>query len=205
VRQASKATRESWNRHWAEREPPDSAEPHPHLRAAAASLAPGRALDLACGLGRNAVWLAERGWQVTAVDFSEVAIEHARRLAEASGVSVEWTVGDLRAYDPERGAFDLVLLFFLHVPAVERNALLHKAVAAVAPGGTFLLAAHDRRNLAEGARGPKNPEVLYSPEDVLPELEDLEVELAQQVLRAVETPEGERVMVDALVRARRPG
>jgi SAM-dependent methyltransferase len=196
--------RAAWDRRYAEREPDLVATPHVHLAEAAERLPPGRALDLACGAGRNAVWLAERGWAVTAVDFSPVAIASARALAARSGVGVAWTVADLLDFEPAPRAYDLVLVFFLHLPPAERDAVLRKAVAAVAPGGTFLLAAHDRRNLAEGHHGPRDPEVLYGAEDVVPLLDGLEVARAERVYRPIETPEGRAVMVDAVVRATRP-
>ncbi len=196
--------RAAWDRRYSEREPDLVATPHVHLAEAAERLPPGRALDLACGAGRNAVWLAERGWAVTAVDFSPVAIASARALAARSGVGVAWTVADLLDFEPAPRAYDLVLVFFLHLPPAERDAVLRKAVAAVAPGGTFLLAAHDRRNLAEGHHGPRDPEVLYGAEDVVPLLDGLEVARAERVYRPIETPEGRAVMVDAVVRATRP-
>ena len=82
-------------------------------------LAPGRALDLACGSGRNAVWLAEQGWTVTGVDFSDVALEQARGLAAERGVEVEWLDADLREWVPDPGAFDLVVVLYLQLPAEE--------------------------------------------------------------------------------------
>lgn len=195
--------RNQWNEHYTERDPPATADPHARLEPELASLAPGRALDLACGFGRNAVWLAGHGWEVTSVDFSDVAIAAAQRLAGTVGVQVDWVVADLLEYVPEQRAFDLVLLFFLHLPPVERDAVIDRAAAAVAPGGTFLLAAHDRRNHVEGHHGPKDPAVLYSAEDVVPRLDGFEIERAERITRAIDTPEGERAMVDALVRARR--
>ncbi len=200
---AARMTREHWNEHYAGREPPEAAEPHARLEPEAAMLRPGRALDLACGFGHNAVWLAGRGWTVTGVDFSDVAIEAARELARSGDVEVDWVVADLLAYLPEQRAFDLVLLFFLQLPQPERDTVIERAAAAVAPGGTFLLAAHDRRNLAEGWKGPRDPAVLYSAGDVVPLLAGFEIERAETIVRPIETPEGARTMVDALVRARR--
>lgn len=166
-------------------------------------LAPGRALDLACGEGRNAVWLAEQGWQVTGVDFSEVAIEKARRLATARKVEVEWLVADLLQFQLPSEAFELVLLFYLQLPAAERQQIVRAAADAVAPGGTLLLVAHDSRNLEQGYGGPKEPDVLYTAEEVIADLNGLEVERAELVERPVDAPEGERVALDALVRAHR--
>lgn len=200
--------REEWNRRYGERELVWTAEPNRFVVAETADLAPGAALDLACGEGRNAVWLAERGWRVTGVDFSDVAIAKARALAERRGVEGEWVVADLVGYRPEPGAFDLVLLLYLQVPEDERRPVVRAAAEAVASGGTFLLVAHDRRNLEDGHGGPQYPEVLYTPEEVVADLagiDGIDVERAELVRRPVATAEGERVALDALVRASRAG
>ena len=196
---------EDWNRRYADTELLWTARPNRFLVAETESLPPGRALDLACGEGRNAVWLAERGWRTLGVDFSDVAIGKAQQLAAARGVECEWHIGDLTGYEPEPDAFDLVLLFYLQVPAVERTSIVRKAAAAVAPGGTFLLVGHDLRNLDTGYGGPKDPGVLYRAEDVAADLGGTGLELvrAGPVDRPVETADGERVAIDALVRARR--
>ncbi len=183
-----------------------TAEPNRFLVAEASGLPAGRALDLACGEGRNAVWLAERGFEVTGVDFSAVAIEKARGLAAARGVTGEWVAADLLAYRPEPRAYDLVIVFYLQVPEADRRPILRAAGEAVAPGGTFLLVAHDSSNLAEGYGGPQDAAVLYTAADVAADLEGsgLEIVRADRVDRPVETDGGERVALDALVRARRP-
>ncbi|HKI93633.1 MAG TPA: class I SAM-dependent methyltransferase [Gaiellaceae bacterium] len=195
---------ETWNRRYAGRELIWTAEPNRFLVAEAGDLSPGRALDLACGEGRNAIWLAERGWRVTGVDFSEVALEKAGRLAASRGVEAEWIPADLLAYAPEPNVFDLVICFYLQVPAAERSAVVRAAATGVAPGGTFLLVAHDLANLEHGHGGPQEPAVLYTAEDVVADLDGLEIVKAERVDRPVETPEGERIALDVLVRAVRP-
>ena len=192
----------AWDRRYAEKELVWSAAPNRFLVAETAGLEPGRALDLACGEGRNAIWLAERGWRATALDFSEVAIDKARRIAAARGVEVDWRVADVLVHEPEPRAFDLVLLFYLQLARDELQAAVACAAGAVAPGGTFLLVAHHSRNLEEGWGGPQDPAVLYGAEDVAPALEGLEVERGEAVLRPVE--EEGATAVDVLVRARRP-
>lgn len=191
-----------WDRRYAEKELVWSAGPNRFLVAEAAELPPGRALDLACGEGRNALWLAGRGWDVTAVDFSAVAVEKGRQIAAQRGLELDWTVADLLAYAPEPQSYDLVILFYLQLAAGELRPVVEKAARAVAPDGTFLLVAHDSRNLTEGWGGPQDPAVLYRPEDVVAALDGLEVERAEAVLRPVE--EAGATAVDALVRARRP-
>lgn len=193
--------RTDWDRKHAAAELLFGAEPNRFLVAEVAGLPSGHALDLGCGAGRNAVWLAERGWRVTGVDFSEVAIAKARRLAESRGVTVDWLVADLLDYEAERGAFDLVLYLYVQLPADERRLVLARAAGAVAPGGTFLVVGHHLANLTEGWGGPSNPAVLFTERDVAAELPGLRVEKADRVLRPVETDAGPADAVDALVRA----
>lgn len=167
----------------------------------------GRALDLACGEGRNAVWLAQRGWTVTGVDFSAAGLAKAQRLAESRGVRAEWVHADLVEYRPAVRAFELVIVFYLQVAPRTRSPVLAAAADAVAAGGMFLLVAHDSSNIAEGHGGPQDPAVLYTAEDVVADLggSELTVERAERVPRPVATPQGEGIALDALVRARRPG
>ncbi len=197
--------RDDWNSRYAGEELIWTATPNRFLVAETADLPAGRALDLACGEGRNAVWLATRGWRVTGVDFSEVALEKARKLAEAAGVEGEWIAGDLRHYRPEPRAFDLAILFYLQVPEADRRAAVRAAAEAVAPGGTLLLVAHDSANLADGYGGPRDPAVLYAAGDVVADLDGagLRIEKAERVERPVETETGTRVALDVLVRATR--
>ena len=163
-------------------------------------LEPGRAVDLACGEGRNALWLAARGWTVTGVDFSAVAIDKARTL-DAEG-SVEWTVADATAYDGE--GMDLALLCYLQLPEDERRAAVVAAARSLAPGGTLLVVAHDSRNLTDGIGGPQYADRLYTAADVAADLDGtgLVVERAEEVLRPVAG--ADRPAIDALLRAVRP-
>ena len=195
----------AWDRRYAERELVWTSQPNRFLVAEVAALPPGRALDVACGEGRNAVWLAEQGWQVTGVDFSEVGLEKARGLAELRGVGARGVAADLLDYTPEPRAFDLVLVIYLQVPAAQRRAIVRGVAEGVAPGGLFVLVGHDSSNLEHGHGGPQNPDVLYTASDVAGDLEGsgLEIERAEAVERPVDTPDGERVALDALVRARR--
>jgi SAM-dependent methyltransferase len=196
--------RDDWNARYAQKELLWTAEPNRRFAAEVEGLAPGRALDVACGEGRNAVWLAERGWRVTGVDFSDVAIEKAAALAAARGVEVEWVVDDVVASAPERGAFDLVAVLYLQLPHDELAAALRHAARALAPGGTIVVLGHDSTNLTDGYGGPKDQAVLFTPEDVVGELGGLAVERAEKVRRTVPLDGGEAVAVDALVRAGRP-
>jgi len=202
----SEPSRERWNRRWAgEERVHASTAPSRFLVAEVADLRPGTALDLACGAGRNAGWLVGQGWRVTAVDFSGVALRMARSLAAERAVDAEWIEADVIAWTPPARAYDLVCVFYLQLPASERPSALAHAAAAVRPGGTLLVVGHDLLNLTEGWGGPTQPDVLFTPDDVVAEIGDLRIEKALRVRRTVEEPGASREAIDALVRAtRRP-
>jgi SAM-dependent methyltransferase len=195
--------REDWDRRYHGTQLLWTAQPNRFVAEELGDLAPGRALDLGSGEGRNAVWLAERGWRVTAVDFSSVALDKGRGLAEARGVRVDWVLADLRGYRPEPVAYDLVLVAYLHLLPAQRAAVLRGAAAALAPRGTLLVVGHDLANLAEGVGGPRDPAVLYTPEAVAAELNGLTVNRAERVRRPVETDAGTSEAVDTLALATR--
>ena len=178
-------------------------QPNTFLVEKVEGLKPGRALDMGCGEGRNALWLAERGWSVTAVDFSEVAVERGRDWADRRGLSVEFLVADLTEFDPEPLAYDLVILFYIQLKNDDVRNILERAVGAVAKGGSLLVVAHDLDNLEHGYGGPPTPGVLYTTDLVLDSIGALSLVEAGRVKRSVATPEGEQVAIDTLVLARR--
>jgi len=192
---------EDWDRRYADSEFLWSVEPNRFVVHELANLPSGHALDLASGEGRNAVWLAERGWRVTAVDFSRAGMEKARWLADARGVTVDWVLADLREYEPEAGAYQLVLVAYLHIPPVERAAVLRGACSALAPGGELLVVGHDLTNLSDGVGGPQDPALLYTPQAIAAELPGLLVQRAEQVRRAVLVDGQAHDAIDTLVRA----
>jgi SAM-dependent methyltransferase len=181
-----------------------SAGPNATVRDLVAGTAPGRALDLACGEGRNALWLASAGWEVTGVDFSRVAVDRAGRLAAERGLAARFIHADLGEWAPPTAAFDLVLLAYLQVPAALRGTVLEAATAAVAPGGTLLWVAHDVDNLERGHGGPRDPAVLSTPEGVAAHLSGLRVTRAERIERPVDTDAGPATAIDTLVLAVRP-
>jgi SAM-dependent methyltransferase len=188
-------------------------EPNRWVVRELADLPPGRALDLAAGEGRNAVWLARRGWTVTAVDFSQVGLDKGRALAEQASSSgplaVQWVTADVVTYEPTRAGYDLVLLAYLHLPAAGRRVVLRRAAEALSSDGVLLVVGHDTTNLTEGVGGPQDASVLFTAQDVLDDLADslasgeMVVERAEAVRRTVETPTGSREAVDALARLSR--
>ena len=193
--------RHAWDERYAGTELLWKADPNRFLVRELADLAPGRALDVACGEGRNAVWLAGKGWTVTGVDFSGVALDKARRLAQQRGVTVEWVNADVVDWAPPQNEFDVVVLMYLQLPKDQRQAVHIRAAGALAVGGTLLVVAHDLSNLRDGYGGPQDPAVLFTPDDVVSDLGGLEIVRAERVRRPVTTDAGEVEAIDALVRA----
>jgi SAM-dependent methyltransferase len=175
-----------------------SAEPNVFVEDRLADRKPGVGLDLASGEGRNAIWLAERGWEMTAVDFSPVAVERGR----ANSTGVEFVVGDVLTWNPDR-SYDLVLIAYLHLPLADFEPLIRRAADWLQPGGELFMIGHDRTNIEHGVGGPQYPEVLWDVDEIVPWLEGLEVVEAGEVEREVEVDHGLAAAIDALIRARR--
>jgi SAM-dependent methyltransferase len=175
---------DAWDQRYAATELVWSREPNQFVATELADLPPGRAVDLAAGEGRNAIWLASRGWSATAVDFSQVALDKGARLAD--DLDVTWVRADATTWQPP-APVDLVVMAYFQVPAEDRRRAVRGAATMLAPGGTLLLVAHDSTNLTEGTGGPQDPAVLMSAEDVLADLEGIEVEVvrAERVAREV--------------------
>jgi len=193
--------REEWNERYGTDELVWRAEPNQFLVEEVERLTPGRALDLACGEGRNAVWLASQGWKVVGMDFSSAGLAKGRRMADERGVEVTWVEADAVSWIPPRSGFDLVVLMYLQLPYDQRRAALGHAAAALAPRGVLLVVGHDATNPTEGFGGPQDPAVLCSAEDIVGDLDGLRIERAERVERQVDTPSGAAVALDALVRA----
>lgn len=199
--------RNAWNERYRAADLVWGTEPNRFVAEVLADRVPaGRALDLACGEGRNAIWLARRGWQVTAVDLSDVAIERARKLAAAEGVEAEWVCADLTSYVPTQEAFALVVISYLQVPEDARRTVLSHAASALAPEGGLFMIGHARRNLTEGVGGPRDPAVLWEPDEIRAELEGagFRVERCEEVIRPVDQQGELREAIDVLVEASRP-
>lgn len=131
-----RVSRERWDERYAAEEAVWNPDPNALLVAELEDLAPGRALDLACGRGRNSVWLAGKGWLVTGVDFSAEGLAKARRLAADRAVEVTWVEADVVTWQPRSASFELVLVTYLHVPGEERSQVLARAQSAQLPEGS---------------------------------------------------------------------
>ncbi|MEV5648231.1 methyltransferase domain-containing protein [Nocardia sp. NPDC052254] len=167
-----------------------------------------RALDLAAGEGRHALWLATHGWDVRAVDFSQVGIDKGRtvasRLSRSVRARITWQcadVTDLPGADID-GPFELILAVYIHLPPAQRRTLLLSAAERLSPGGILLVLGHDTTNITEGQGGPQDPDILFTPDDVIADLaatEHIRVDTAHRVLRPTESGDA----IDALVVATR--
>ncbi|MFJ6028061.1 class I SAM-dependent methyltransferase [Pseudarthrobacter sp. NPDC092424] len=198
-----------------------SGRPNPQLVREAGGLRPGKALDLGCGEGADAIWLAQQGWTVTAVDVSAVALERAQShekavLARESvhaadgaiASRITWQQADLEHWRPE-GHFDLVTSQFLHSQELGWQGPLRAAAAAVKPGGTLLVVGHHPDRLPPWGAGHHNHrEMFYTGDELVRGLEldgrgwQLEVETSRE--RPVTGPDGqEAVIADVVVRATR--
>jgi trans-aconitate methyltransferase len=186
-----------------------SRQPNAQLVAEATDLPPGRALDAGCGEGADAIWLAGRGWRVTAVDFATAALRKAADHAARAGVAdgIEWLHADLTTWSPEESAYDLVSAQFVHLPqAAER--LFVRLAEAVAPGGTLLVVGHDPSDLHTHAHRDAAPERFFSAGEVAAKLDAArwEIEVAEAGPRLSKQHEGDNITVqDAVLRARRRG
>lgn len=171
-------TVEFWNQIWSTMEH-SFADFDGLLAEHAANLSPGRALDLGCGSGGNAVWLAHLGWQVTAVDFSKIAIAKGKSRAADGRVRVEFVVADVTAYRPNR-LYDLIISFYIQLWPEERGRMLSNAVNALAAGGRLLFVSHDISTPPSGW-SREDMESLTSPQEVASELTGLRIERAEVV------------------------
>ncbi len=187
-----------------------SSTPNQWVAELLGDLPPGRAVDIAAGEGRNAIWLAEQGWSVLATDFSPVAVERIRDIASTrlGGIVGRLTAAVADATDPVPGdlaGYDVVLFSYLQLPAPAWTEALRHGIEAAAPGGRVVVIAHAASNLAAGWGGPQDPRVLHDPDDVVAQVAGMPVtvESAELRRRAVDTAEGPRQALDTVVVLRR--
>ena len=195
---------EGWDRRYAARDLVFSAQPAPIIEELVSPLRPGWGLDLGCGEGRHALWLARQGWRVTAVDFSSVGLEKAKARAVALGVQIECVHADLYDYRPPPDAFDLVLLAYVHPDPARRVPMFARASEALRPGGHLVIVGRDLVDLDAGY-GPSDPERRYTTDRLAAAFPSRVVlERCEQVIRERRTAEGPRTLVDTVAWGRRP-
>ncbi|GAB2933232.1 class I SAM-dependent methyltransferase [Micromonospora polyrhachis] len=180
--------------------------PNPQLIAETGELVPGTALDAGCGEGADAIWLASRGWRVTAVDIATTALRRAQEHAETLGGEIasriDWVAADLTSWTPPDAHFDLVSTHYAH-PATSPDVLFRRLAAAVAPGGTLLVVGHHPSDhISHGA----GPEVHFTAEEIAASLDPdrWDILVAEARSRSVTDHGGREITIrDAVLRGRR--
>ncbi|MBG6216302.1 SAM-dependent methyltransferase [Arthrobacter sp. CAN_A6] len=189
---------EFWDRRYAGQHRVWSGNPNPQLVTEAQEVPPGRALDVGCGEGADAIWLAGRGWQVTGVDISPVALARAREQADLvdRGLRIEWRAEDLLSWEPEPRAYDLVSVQFMQLPSAARTPLFRRLAASVAPGGMLLIVGHHPSDLQTTAHRPRTADLFYPPEEIASLLDEgWTVTECEARPRPTTDPEGESVTI----------
>ncbi|MFJ2031163.1 methyltransferase domain-containing protein [Streptosporangium sp. NPDC087985] len=201
---------QAWEQRYRSRTAIWSGRPNPQLVAETTDLPPGTALDVGCGEGADALWLASRGWRVTAVDFSTTALRRGAEQADALGADVagriSWVHADLTAWTPDGGPFDLVSAHFMHLPGIQRQALFARLATTVAPGGTLLIVGHHISDLETTMPRTPIPDMFFTAEEVAHSLapDQWDVLVTDTRPRPAGDPEGREVTIhDAILRARR--
>ena len=188
--------RQAWDEKYSAQPALWGAEPNQFVRARLAELEPGVAVDLACGNGRNAVWLARRGWRVTGVDISTVALEQARVRGAGMDVDVDWQHADVREWAPAQPV-DLALIAYLHLPMPDLLAVLRTAGTWLRPGGRLFYVGHARSNLERGFGGPSDPAVLTEIADLAEAAAQLRVRKLGHLLRPTDAGDAIDILLDA--------
>jgi SAM-dependent methyltransferase len=197
-------TQDSWDRHYASMEQVWSGQPNHALVSETTGLQPGKALDVGCGEGADAVWLAEHGWDVTALDVSQVALERAARYAERVQVPVRWVHAGLVAASLPLGTFDLVSAQYPALLRTESHDAERTLLAAVAPGGTLLVVHHTAIDAEQARAHGFDPDDFVSPSDVATLLDDQwRIEVNETRPRNVTGGAGSHHTHDIVLRARR--
>jgi SAM-dependent methyltransferase len=199
----------AWNERYRESGRIWSGEPNPQLVAEVTGLAPGRALDVGCGEGADAIWLAQKGWDVVATDISTVALERATQHAEDTDLKaagrIEWRHVDLLSFPPEPESFELVSVQFMQLPPGPRARLFTALAASIRTGGTLLVVGHHPSDMTSGVRRPPMPDRFYTADDIARLLDtSWTVVVNEARSRRVTTPEGDEATIhDAVLLARR--
>jgi trans-aconitate methyltransferase len=195
---------QSWEERYREKTAVWSGKPNQRLVDEASELPVGTALDVGCGEGGDTLWLASRGWKVTAVDFSTVALNRAAGHLGDLAEGVEWVHADLTKWTPPVGHFALVTAQFMHLPTADREPLYARLAEAVAPGGTLLIVGHVVNDLQVAAHRPA--EMFFTADEIAKSLDATrwEIVVAEERPRPALVHEGEIHHVsDVVFRARR--
>jgi SAM-dependent methyltransferase len=193
-----------WDEMYGRRDQVFSGAPNGVLVTEVTGLAPGQALDVGCGEGADALWLARHGWLVTAVDISRTALQRAALTGADIAGRVSWTRADLTTMPPPARAFDLVSVQYFPLPHQPAHTTLRGLLAAVAPGGTLLIASHDLADLPPLHEHGLDPNDYYQPADIARLLDDDWTVLVNETRpRTAPAPPGTHHTHDTVLRAQR--
>ena len=179
------STRDFWNEKFANTEYAYGTEPNDFLVSAVTKLKRGATLSLAEGEGRNAVWLAQQGFTVSAIEQSEKGVGKTLRLALQRGVIVMAERGELETFHIQPNSWDLVVSIFAHTPQELRRKLYRQVVAGLKPGGVFVLEAYTPAQIANNTGGPKDASLMPTAEQLRSALAGLVFDRIEEVEREV--------------------
>jgi 2-polyprenyl-3-methyl-5-hydroxy-6-metoxy-1,4-benzoquinol methylase len=182
-------SKDFWDKRYLEQEFVYGTEPNQFFKQQIDKLNTGKALFLAEGEGRNAVYAAKVGWEVDAVDFSSSAKDKALTLAERINVKINYEVSDLSDFNFKKNYYDLIVMIFVHLPLDLRKNIYQKSIASLKQNGKMIIEAFSKEQINNSSGGPQSIELLYTENDVLDLVKDLNIELIES--RSINLNEGE--------------
>lgn len=168
--------KEHWNKRFNTNEYVFGKEPNEFFKQELDKLKPGKILFIAAGEGRNAIYAAKNGWQVDAIDYSEIAKEKALKLASENNVKINYRIVDVFDYSFPLSTYDAIVNIQFHSPEQIRDEFNSKLIAALKPEGKIILQVFDKEQIKKNTGGPKDIDLLYSLEDIVNGFFDLEFE-----------------------------
>ncbi len=181
--------KEQWNARYTSEDFVYGKEPNEFFKEELDKLSPGKLLLPAEGEGRNAVYAAKAGWDVTCFDWSEEGKRKADRLAAEAGVKINYEVSEISGFPYHEHTYDAVGLVFVHLPEEEREELHNNVVKSLKPGGSLVFIAYDKTQLGKNSGGPKDPGLLYSLEQIVEDF--IELDFSVFAKETVELMEGD--------------
>lgn len=189
---------DKWNERFSEEGYAYGKEPNAFFKEEIDKMKPGRLLLAAEGEGRNAVYAARQGWQVDCYDYSEAGKEKALKLAKENNTSINYTVQDLEDFSPREDYYDAAAIIYMHLPEELRTKVNRKIISSLKTGGRVIIEVFEKEQAEKTSGGPKDPELLYSLEEIVNEFADLDFQqLSKEVIELNEGKyhQGEAVVI----------
>ena len=172
-------SKDFWDKRYSEQEFAYGKEPNQFFKQNIDRLAPGKAIFLGEGEGRNAVYAAKLGWQADAVDFSISGKDKALKLAKESNVAINYTVTDFERYQFKKNYYDLVVMIFLHLPKETNQIIFQGSISSLKKGGKLIIQTFSKEQINNSSGGPKDPELLFSEKELLGYTSELKTEFLE--------------------------